>query len=120
MNIPKSVLFLELGWEPINDYLDGQSVFYFASVKLQFKRLCKLVLMVVEYSNSSSGWTYLDNLKFVFNNIGIDHCLIVKIISIYSKHSLDHLLKKREFECVNKNRSLKTVCIFQGKQPYLY
>jgi hypothetical protein len=25
MNFPKSVLFLELGWEPINDYLDRQT-----------------------------------------------------------------------------------------------
>jgi hypothetical protein len=33
MNIPKSALFLELGWEPINDYLDRQRVSYFARIK---------------------------------------------------------------------------------------
>jgi hypothetical protein len=36
---------------------------------------CKLVLMEVEYSNTSSGWKYLDHLKFVFNNIGLDHLM---------------------------------------------
>ena len=29
--------------------------------------------MEVEYSNTSSGWKYLDHLKFVLNNIGLDH-----------------------------------------------
>ena len=78
------------------------SVSYFAIAKLQITRLYKLVLMEIEYSNTSSGWKYLDHLKFVFNNIGIEHFLIVKITSTYSKHSLDLWLKKKEFECVNK------------------
>ena len=60
MNIPKSSLFLELGWEPIKDYLDRQKVSYFARIKkLPITRLCKLVLMEVEYSNTSSGRKYL-------------------------------------------------------------
>ena len=76
MNIPKSALFLVLGWKPINDYLDRQRVSYFARIKnLSITRLCKLVLMEVEYSNTSSGWKYLDHLKFVFNNIGLDHLM---------------------------------------------
>jgi hypothetical protein len=52
MNIPMSALFLELGWEPISDYLDIQRVSYFARIKkLPITRLCKLALMEVEYSN---------------------------------------------------------------------
>ena len=40
MNIPKSALFVELGWEPINNYLDRQRVSYFARIKkLQITRL---------------------------------------------------------------------------------
>ena len=35
--------------------------------------MCKLVLMEVECSNTSSGWKYLDHLKLVFNDIGLDH-----------------------------------------------
>ena len=76
MNIPKSDLFLELGWEPIHDYLDRQRVSYFARIKkLPITRLCKLVLIEVEYSITSSGWKYLDHLKFAFNNIGLDHLI---------------------------------------------
>ena len=37
--------------------------------KLPITRLCKLVFMEVEYSNTSSRWKYLDHLKFVFNNL---------------------------------------------------
>jgi hypothetical protein len=33
MNIPTSTLFVELGCEPINDYLDRQRVSYFARIK---------------------------------------------------------------------------------------
>jgi hypothetical protein len=56
--------------------------------------------MVVEHNNTTSGWKYLDHLKFAFNNIG----------------------QKREFDCVNKNCSLeffKNVYTFQGKLPFL-
>jgi hypothetical protein len=74
MNIPKSDLFLELGWEAIHDYLDKQRVSYFARIKkLPITRLCKLVVIEVEYS--ITGWKYLDHLKFAFNNIGLDHLI---------------------------------------------
>ena len=44
MNIQMSALFLELGWEPINDYLDRQRVSYIARIKkLPITRLCKLL-----------------------------------------------------------------------------
>ena len=76
MNNPKSAVFLELEREPINDYLDRQRVSYFARIKkLPITGLCKLVLMEVEYSNTSSGRKYLDHLKFVFNNVGLDHLI---------------------------------------------
>ena len=44
INIQMSALFLKLGWEPINDYLDRQRVSYFARIKkLPITRLCKLL-----------------------------------------------------------------------------
>ena len=64
-NLPKSALFLELGWEPINDYIDRHSVSYFDRIKLPITRLCKLVLMEVEYSNTSSGWKCLAHFFFI-------------------------------------------------------
>jgi hypothetical protein len=123
MNIPKSAVFLELGREPINDYLDRQRVSYFARIKkLPITRLCKLVLMEVEYSNTSSGWQYLDHLKFVFNNVGLDHLINNEININTFKRFSGFCVREREFDCVNKKCSLeflKNVCIFQGRQPYL-
>jgi hypothetical protein len=68
----EGVLFREwfnvTGREPINDYLDRQRVSYFARIKkLPITRLCKLVLMEVEYSNTSSDWKYVDHLKLMKN-----------------------------------------------------
>ena len=97
MNIPKSDLFLVLGSEPIKDYLDRQRVSYFARIKnLPITRLCKLVLMEVEHSNTSSGWKYLDHLKFVFNNIGLDHLMSNEInINTFKRFCGSFVWKKR-------------------------
>jgi hypothetical protein len=46
--------------------------------------MCKLVLMPVmevECSNTSSGWKYLDHLKLVFNDIGLDNFISNEINS---------------------------------------
>ena len=97
INIPKSALFFVLGWEPINDYLDRERVSYFARIKnLPITRLCKLFLMEVEYSNTSSGWKYLDHLKFVFNNIGFDHLMNNEInINTFKRFFGSFVRKKR-------------------------
>ena len=97
INIPKSALFFVLGWEPINDYLDRERVSYFARIKnLPITRLCKLFLMEVEYSNTSSGWKYLDHLKFVFNNIGFDHLMSNEInINTFKRFFGSFVRKKR-------------------------
>ena len=42
MNIPISALLLELGWEPINAFLDRQRISYFSRFsELNSTRLCK-------------------------------------------------------------------------------
>ena len=46
--------------------------------------MCKLVLMPVmevECSTTSSGWKYLDHLKLVFNDIGLDNFISNEINS---------------------------------------
>jgi len=79
----------------INDYLDRQRVCCFARVnKLPITRLCKLVLIEVEYSNTSSGWK---TLKLVINNIALDH-----FIRNTFKTFFGSFVRKREFDCVNK------------------
>ena len=50
MKIPKSALFLELGWEPIKQWLSRQTEGFLLKIKkLPITRLRKLVLMEVEY-----------------------------------------------------------------------
>ena len=57
MKIPRSALFLELGWEPIKQWLSRHIEGFLLKIKkLPITRLCKLVLMEVEYSTTSSGW----------------------------------------------------------------
>ena len=78
--------------------------------------------MEVEYYNTSSGWKYLNHLKFVFNNICQDHLINNEININTFKRFFGSFVGKREFDCVNKKCSLeffKNVCIFQGKQQYL-
>ena len=56
-----------------NTRLSRQTEGFLLFKKLPTTRLCKLVFMEAEYGNTSSGWKYLDHLKFVFNNIGFGY-----------------------------------------------
>ena len=53
MTIPISALFLELGWEPINDFLDRQRISYFSRLQnFPCTRLCKIVFDELKDSQS--------------------------------------------------------------------
>jgi hypothetical protein len=56
--------------------------------------------MEVEYSNTSSGWLYLHHLKFVFNNIDLDHLINNEINLNTFNRFFGFFIKKREFDCV--------------------
>ena len=61
--------------------------------------------MEVEYT--SSRWTYLDFLKFVFNNIGLDLFINNEInLNTFTIFFMS-FVSKREFVCVNKKCSLE-------------
>jgi hypothetical protein len=76
MTIPKSTLFLELGWEPIKDFLDRQRISYFSRLhNLPCKRLCKIVFDELKDSQFHPKWDYLNNVRRVFENAGLDHYL---------------------------------------------
>ena len=102
----------------INDYLDKQKVSCFVRVnKLPITRLCKLVLMEIEYSNTSSAWKYLNHLKLVFYNIALDHFISNEINLNTFKTFFGSFVRKKEFDCVNKKKCslefFKNVCIFK-------
>jgi hypothetical protein len=67
MNIPKSALFLELGWEPVYTFMNRQRVAYYARFQnLADDRLCKVILNMLRNSENSELETrqllYIDRL----------------------------------------------------------
>ena len=49
MNIPKSALFLELGWEPVYTFMNRQRVAYYARFQnLADDRLCKVIFSMLK------------------------------------------------------------------------
>jgi hypothetical protein len=61
INIPISALLLELGWEPINRFLDRQRISYFSRFsELNSTRLCKQTFDEL-FSKNIKEWPYFDN-----------------------------------------------------------
>ena len=93
MNIPKSALFVDLGWEPINDFLDRQRVSYFARIYDRDKnRLCRIIF---------------DELK---------------VNLIISKPFFGSFFCEREFKVITNKSSINAFSKFNlasGRQPYL-
>ena len=59
MNIPKSALFLELGWEPVYTFMNRQRVAYYARFQnLADDRLCKVIFNMLRNSENSEYHTY--------------------------------------------------------------
>jgi hypothetical protein len=63
--------------------------------------------MEVEYSNTSSDWKCLDHLKFVFNNVCLDHLINNEINMNTFKRFFGSFVREREFDYVNKKCSLE-------------
>jgi hypothetical protein len=71
MNIPKSALFLELGWEPVYSFMNRQRVAYYARFQnLADDRLCKVIFNMLRNSENSEYHTYF---KKLFIDLGLDH-----------------------------------------------
>ena len=61
----KAALLIELGWEPINAFLNRQRASYFSYINnLPNKRLCKIVFDEM-HALSGHAWDYLPALKTV-------------------------------------------------------
>jgi hypothetical protein len=64
--MPKAARLIELGWEPINDFLNRQRASYSSYINsLPNKRLCKIVFDEM-HALSAHAWDYLPALKTVF------------------------------------------------------
>jgi hypothetical protein len=65
VNMSKAALLIELGWKPINDFLNRQRASYFSYINnLPNKGLCKIVFDEM-HALSAHAWDYLPALKTV-------------------------------------------------------
>jgi hypothetical protein len=110
MTIPKSTLFLKLGWEPIKDFLDRQRISYFSRLhNLPCKRLCKIVFDELKDSQFHPKWDYLNNVRRVFENAGLDHHLNSDVNMITFKKFFGEYVRNRKIYITNaKSKSSLT------------
>ena len=122
MTIPKSALFLKLGWEPINDFLDRQRISYFSRLhNLSCTRLCHIILDELKDSQSHPKWDYLNNVRRVFENAGLDHYLNSDVNMITFKKIFGEYVRNREIINAKSKSSLTNYVHFPimlGKQIY--
>lgn len=120
MNIPKSALLCELGWEPINAFMNRQRVSYFARFnELPDNRLCKFVFNILKTSACSEYSMFFRN---IFNEIGLDHYFdgninVKTFNSFYGKY-----VRACEFEIIASKSSLefyRYCTLVTGKQTYI-
>ena len=123
VNMSKAALLIELGWEPINDFLNRQRASYFSYINnLPNKRLCKIVFDEM-HALSAHAWDYLPALQTVFESVGLDYLYHV---NDFNKERFNAFMgqfssTKLRNEIMSKS-SLRDYIPFyrhKGKQPYL-
>jgi hypothetical protein len=74
MNIPKYILS-ELGWEPINVFLDRQRVSFFLRFsKISNNRLSKVVFHELSrFKTQNTEWPYFSYIRTLFEDVGRDN-----------------------------------------------
>jgi len=93
MSFPKSDLLSEIGWEPINEFLDRQLVNYIA-------RFDELPVM----QNCIHGtkkfecveWKYVNYMKNIFQPIGLDHYYYGNFNTNIFKHFFGKAVQDKE------------------------
>ena len=114
MDIPRSALLLELGWEPITTFIDRSKVSYFKRLsELPDSRLCKQVYNKMIMLNDTF-WNYVNEIQSIcMGSDPTNHNFSRK----YGSITRDRLL----LDVTNKS-SLDLYQYFhikQGKQVYL-
>jgi hypothetical protein len=124
MTMSKAAFLIELGWEPINDFLNRQRASYFSYINNSpNKRLCKLVFDEM-HALSAHAWDYLPALKTVFEeSVGLDYLYHVndfnkERFNVYMGQFSSTKLRK-EIMSKSSLRDYITFYRHKGKQPYL-
>jgi hypothetical protein len=118
INIPKAALLLELGWEPILDFINRQKVSYYKRLlELPDNRLCKSVFNDM-VRKGNSFWNYKEHVSSLLNqpdvNIGIN---IKEFNRLYGSPARYKLLM--EVSSKIALISINSVLLALGKQNYL-
>jgi hypothetical protein len=100
-----------------------QRISYFSRLQnLPYTRLCKIVFDELNDSQSHPMCDYLNNVRRVFENAGLDHYLNSDVNMITFKRSFDEYVRNREIINAKSKSSLTNYVHFPimfGKQPYL-
>ena len=119
MNIPKSALFLELGWEPVCAFMNRQRVAYYARFQnLADNRLCKLIFNMLKNSEQSDYHMFFEKS---FIDLGLDHYANGNINNEVFKSFYGNAIRQTEVGKVLSKSSLsiyKNCRVALGKQLY--
>lgn len=118
MNIPKAALLLELGWEPILDFINRQKVSYYKRLlELPDNRLCKSVFNEM-VRKGDSFWNYKEHVSSLINQPDVNFGINIKDFNkLYGSQARDKLLME-----VSSKSSLdfyQQCFVSLGKQNYL-
>ena len=94
MNIPKAYLLLELGWEPIPDFINRQKDSYYKRllIELPDNRLCKSVFNEM-VRKGDSFWNYKEHVSSLINQPDVNFGISIKEFSkLYGSQTRDKLL----------------------------
>ena len=120
VNMSKAALLIELGWEPINDFLNRQRASYFSYINnLPNKRL----VFDEMHPLSAHAWDYLSALKTVFESVGLDYLYHVNDFNKERFNAFmgqfSSTILRNEIMSKSSLRDYITFYRHKGKQPYL-
>jgi hypothetical protein len=122
INIPISALLLELGWKPINAFLDRQRISYFLRFsELNSTRQCKQTFDEL-FSNNIKEWSYFDYIRSFFESVGLDHFINRSFNKGSFYKFVGEYTRRKELDNIDTKSSLhlyKTFNITGRTQKYL-
>jgi hypothetical protein len=124
MNIPKCDLLAELGWEPINAFLDRQRDFFFVRFsKISNSRLSKVLFHeFFRFKTQNTEWPYFSYIRALFEDVSLDHFIEGNFnINMFKKFfGMNNKIKERVIiETKTTLEIYKTFFVSQGAQKYL-
>ena len=126
MSIPKCALLAELGWEPINAFLDRQRFSFFLRFsKISNNRLSKVVFHELSrFKTQNTEWPYFSYIRTLFEDVGLDHFIEghFQINTFNRFFGMNNKIKEREIIETKTTfiiETYKTFFVNRGTHKYL-